>query len=264
MCFDCIHEKTALLFGGDADKPSMEARTSSQFPKEDPFYPGQALLQVIVAGTELSQAEAITAFRRLYARDPVADARLLQLMKAAPLSEVPRILHTLAAVSDGKRLVHGLMRYLTHPDTRIRAEAALLIARGQRSPARVHYLLDDDDPRVRANVVEGFSAWNRDPELLSRPLRDSNHRVVCNAIVSLFSLDAGRARRLLCDALARKDWKFRAAATWAIGASGCASLYPLADRMQNDPHPSVRFNALRAMSTLRRLSVSGFTDRTAC
>ena len=115
----------------------MEVRRRSQVQSEDRFDPGQTLLHVIVAGGELSQADAIAAFRRLYARDPTADARLLQLMKDAPHSEVPRILHILVAVSDGKRLVQGLLQYLTHLDTRIRAEAALLVARGQQSLTRL-------------------------------------------------------------------------------------------------------------------------------
>ena len=221
-------------------------------PVEERFDPTLTLLHVIVAGERLSHAEAVAAFRRLYARDPAADARLLEFMKDGREAEVPRVLQILAAVSDGRRLVPGLLQYLAHSDPRVRAEAALLIARGQPNPKRVLRMLDDPDARVRANVVEGFSTWNRDPDLLNRPLSDSHHRVVCNAVVSLFALHPDRARFFVSRLLEHDDWKFRAAATWALGATGSAELYGLAERMQDDVHPSVRFNALRAMSTLRR------------
>ena len=230
----------------------MHPQRRSSVPAEDRFDPTLSLLHAIVAGETMTHAEAVAAFRRLYARDPTVDARLLQLMKDGPACETPRILRILAAASDGKRLVQGLLRYLSHSDPGVRAEVALLIARGQQSPPLVKHLLQDPDPRVRANAVEGFSTWNRDPELLSQPLRDPHHRVVCNALVSLFALDRLSAYSVLAGLLQHKDWRFRAAATWAIGASGRADLYSSAERMQSDAHPSVRFNALRAMSTLKR------------
>ena len=230
----------------------MDAQRRSHVPAEDRFDPTLALLHVIVSGENLTHAEAVAAFRRLYARDPAVDARLVQFMKEGPQTEVPRILQILASISDGRRIVQGLVQYLTHRDPRVRAEAALLICRGQPNPGLVRRLLDDPDPRVRANVVEGFSVWNRDPQLLAGPLCDPHHRVVCNAVVSLFGLHRVPARALLERLLDHEDWRFRAAATWAVGACGCRELYPVAERMQHDRHPSVRFNAHRAMSTLRR------------
>lgn len=231
----------------------MHPQRRSSVPAEDRFDPTLSLLHAIVAGDTMTHAEAVTALRRLYARDPSVDARLLELMKEGPASEIPRLLRILSAASDGKHLVQGLLRYLSHPDPAVRAEAALLVARGQQSPALIKHLLQDRDPRVRANTVEGFSTWNRDPELLSQPLRDPHHRVICNAVVSLFALDRLRAYSVVAGLLEHPDWKFRAAATWAIGASGRSDLYPMAERMQSDAHPSVRFNALRAMSTLKRV-----------
>ena len=231
----------------------MDAQRRREPPVEDRFHPTFTLLHMIAAGGSLPHSEAVAAFRRLYARDPAVDARLLQFMKDGAQADVPRILKILASVSDGKRLVQGLLQYLTHPEPCVRAEAAFLIARGQPNPARVIRMLEDPDPRVRSNVVEGFSTWNRNVALLNGPLRDPHHRVVCNALVALFALDWRRARLLLEHLLQHEDWKFRAAATWATGASGCAELYLIAERMQHDPHPSVRFNALRAMSALKRI-----------
>jgi hypothetical protein len=230
----------------------MEQQRVNRVPHEHRCDTVVTLLHAIVSGETLTHADAIAAFRTLYAREPSADGRLLQFMKDGPVKETPRILNILAHVSDGKRLVQGLLQYISDPDPRVRAEAALLVARGRRDLRWVLCMLKDPDPRVRANVVEGFSAWNRDPGFLSLPLQDVNHRVVCNAIVAMFGLDPARARVLLDEVLLHHDWRFRAAGTWAIGASGCQDLYAAAERMQADVHASVRFNALRAMSVLRR------------
>lgn len=230
----------------------MEEQKRTRVPLEQRCDPVGSLLRAIVSGGNLSQAEAIAAFRTLYERDPAADARLVQLMKDTPDADMARVFNVLAHVSNGKRLVQGLLQYLSDRDPRVRAGAALLVARGQRDVRWALGMMKDPDPRVRANVVEGFSEWNRDPRLLLRALQDEHHRVVCNAIVAMFALDSLRARVLLTQVLKHEDWRFRAAATWAIGASGCHDLYALAERMQSDAHPSVRFNALRAMSALRR------------
>src|SRR5688500_14634260 len=64
-----------------ADKRGMDVQRRSAVPLEGRFDQPFTLLHVIVAGQSLSHAEAVAAFRRLYAREPTADVRLLRFMK---------------------------------------------------------------------------------------------------------------------------------------------------------------------------------------
>jgi HEAT repeat protein len=68
----------------------------------------------------------------------------------------------------------------------------------------------------------------------------------------MYRIRPARARVLLEKLLAHEDWQFRAAATWACGAIGSPELEQLALQMRKDPHPSVRFNALRAATAIRQ------------
>src|SRR5690606_24625242 len=131
-----------------------------------------------------------------------------------------RVLRLLAVVSNGQRLVSSLLPLLASEDTAVRELAALLIGRGRTSLGWARDMMKHPESRVRANVIEGVRSWSRDIELLELAAHDSHHRVVCNALVSMYALRPERARYLLELQLAHPDWQFRAAATWACGAIG--------------------------------------------
>jgi HEAT repeat protein len=209
-----------------------------------------------ICSSNLSDSEALEVLRRAYRRDHRIELLLIQRAKDDP-RWLMRVLRLLVAVSDGQRTVAALLPVLESTEASVRELAALLIARGQKNPTWAREMMNDSDPRVRANVIEGVRARNRDIHLLNKAIRDPHHRVVCNAIVSLYGCRPARARILLEKQLTHADWQFRAAATWACGAIGDAALEELITRMRQDPHPSVRWNALRAASALRRS-----TDRT--
>jgi HEAT repeat protein len=113
-------------------------------------------------------------------------------------------------------------------------------------------MLDDPDPRCRSAVVDGIRSWNTDEALLHKALSDKSHRVVCSALVNLWHINREHSRHMLECLLGHEDYRFRAAATWALGACGCTTLRSLAERMKQDEHPSVRWNALRALSAIHR------------
>jgi HEAT repeat protein len=162
------------------------------------------------------------------------------------------VLRLLSEHSDGSRLVPGLMPLIRSADSRLRARAALLIARGTRSEALAAQLLTDPDPRVRANVLEGIADWLSGPQLLRESIRDPHHRVVTTAAVALERHDPEEAARVLRACAENGDWRFRAAAAWAIGQARLAALADVVERLRQDAETPVRWNALRAIGLLRR------------
>ena len=204
-----------------------------------------------ICNPETSDAEALKLLQAAYARDERIEVLLLEHAKDDPRG-LPRVLRLLAAVSNGQRLVAGLLPLLESESAPNRELVVLLIARGRTNLAWALAMMNDPDPRVRANVIEGSRLWSRDIRLLNRAVQDQHHRVVCNGIVSLYRIKPGRARVLLEKNLTHEDWQFRAAATWACGAIGTPELEELVMKMRKDPHPSVRFNALRAATAIRQ------------
>lgn len=197
-------------------------------------------------------AEATASFRALCAAQPAMEAQFLQYMKVHRPERAGFALRMLTDVSDGRRLMTGLQQYLRSGTPTLRAQAALLIARGSRNLLWVEDMLTDSDPRVRAAVMDGIRTWNTDERILHKALADESHRVVCSAVVNLWHVNQSHSRHMLECLLAHTNWRFRASGTWALGACGCPTLRPLAIRMKTDPHPSVRWNALRALSAIHR------------
>jgi HEAT repeat protein len=204
-----------------------------------------------ICSAETSDAEALKLFQTAYARDPRIEALLLERAKEQG-EWLPRVLRLLAGVSDGKRLVAGLLPLLQSEEASVRELAVLLIARGRTNPAWALEMMKHPDPRIRANVIEGIRLWSRDMHVLDKAVQDSHHRVVCSGIVSMYRLRPDRARPLLEQQITHEDWQFRAAAAWACGAIGLPELEELVVKLRTDQHASVRWNALRAATAIRR------------
>jgi HEAT repeat protein len=196
--------------------------------------------------------EAADKLRALCEQSPSTEVEFLKYAQSERPEQAVNALGLLSAVSDGRRLVTSLQPYLQSDNPALRSKAALLIARGSRNRAWVESMLDDPDPRCRSAVVDGIRSWNTDEALLHKALSDGSHRVVCSALVNLWQINREHSRHMLECLLGHDDYRFRAAATWALGACGCPTLRPLAERMKQDSHPSVRWNALRALSAIHR------------
>jgi HEAT repeat protein len=141
-------------------------------------------------------------------------------------------------------------------DPVLQAKAALMLARANVNTDLLLELMTNPDSRVRANVVEGHQPKAPDYEILQRAIEDSHHRVVCNALVIMADIRPQVAARILRKLTASPDRKFRAGAAWAIGQCAHLQLTSELNLLRTDPHPNVRFNALRS---LVKLSAAGST-----
>jgi HEAT repeat protein len=198
--------------------------------------------------------EALRLARQM--RQETTDLSLRLLRCAAEMRESGtdpdprRLLALLSDAPGGARLAYALIPYMRSADPQIRSKAALLIARTGFSLQWALRQLEDPDPRVRANVVEGIGASPEPRRFLGalrRAARDPHHRVATTALIVLVRLGAQTAAEDLREMASHPDPRFRAAAAWAMGQVGAAQFEPVLQTLRRDPHHAVRFCALRAL-----------------
>ncbi|HEY3839783.1 MAG TPA: HEAT repeat domain-containing protein [Bryobacteraceae bacterium] len=216
---------------------------------------------LIDPATPPPMAESIAAFARRV--DPQLPAKLvgfvLERTEAEPPECLERVLGLLKSMPDAANFRPLLTPLLRHPNARLRAKVALLVGEGNRNRTWFERRMLEEDPRVRANVIE--SAGPAVAEDL-RPMfwaaaSDANNRVVGNALVALYRLGEAESVGRLYDLVSHPDPAFRATAVWAIGETGDTRFLPVLARILSDPNETIKAATFRAMQKLRgRESVS--------
>lgn len=132
------------------------------------------------------------------------------------------LLGLLDALSGALALMPMLEPLRQSNDPKVRARMALLLGRITRAQNWCEALETDEDPRVRANVMEShWSAGGQTvPECYTHGLEDSHHRVVANALVGLYLQGDTSAVSGMVNMAQHHDGVFRAAAAWAMGRTG--------------------------------------------
>lgn len=186
------------------------------------------------------------------ARRALGDEADGQKQSAPPV--VQRALALLGALSPGERIIPFLLRACRIPDQRISSQVARLAGR-YRARGLLVRLLEDANPRVRANAVESLADaryLSDRRELLWRASADEHHRVVVNALVALARLGEQEALTRLEGLALHPAPEFRAAAAWGMGELGEPRFRPILNRLYHDDSGIVRRNALRALVRLRK------------
>jgi HEAT repeats len=239
--------------------------------KKEPDSPGiqfliavlveSGLLLQVLTDPGLSRERALEVARAAMAHDSMTDVILARLMAqslSGPDEELSaeqtgRIMEVLGEISDGSRIFSSLVRLLRHPNSSVRSKAVLMIGRGSRSTRWVRHRLEDADPRVRANALEGL--WgvktNEARELLQSLVHDPNNRVAGNAILGLYRLgDPSVIPELM--ALARHESAmFRATAAWVMGESGDPRFTEVLAGLMRDSNAILRKRAFSALGCIR-------------
>ncbi len=186
------------------------------------------------------------------ARRALGDEADGQKQSAPPV--VRRALALLAALSPGERIIPFLLRACRIPDQRISSQVARLAGR-YRARGLLLRLLEDANPRVRANAVESLADARHlsdRRELLWRASTDEHHRVAVNALVALARLGEQEALTRLEQLAQHQAPEFRAAAAWGMGRLGEPRFQPVLSLLYQDDCGIVRRNALRALVRLRK------------
>lgn len=171
-------------------------------------------------------AQFLAICRRLKEIDDLIDVKLARLMPGRhedtlplPADAVLRLLDTLNAISEGPRLVLMLGHLTHHPNERIASKATMLMGRRLRNPHWVRQQMTSEDPRVRANVIEGLWGVNTMAarKSLGEALKDANNRVVGNALFGLHLLGDPIAPKMTRSMIQDKRANFRRTAAWLMG-----------------------------------------------
>ncbi len=170
--------------------------------------------------------EALRLARAAKQLDGRLDSKLLQHLANSfpgwpddlPEAEIVNALEVIDEISDCASIVLPLMMLTKLRQPRLRSKAVKLMARGSRNAGWAKLLLSDNDPRTRANLIEGVGAQTGDQitVLLREAAQDTNHRVAVTALLGLCragdQASCEEIRKLASDG----DPNFRKAAAWAL------------------------------------------------
>ncbi|MDX1981021.1 MAG: HEAT repeat domain-containing protein [Bryobacteraceae bacterium] len=222
------------------------------------------LLSIALADPDaFTTKTAITLARNLSRMDPYLDAKLIRKMfredgtcaADADPAAGHRILEIIDAVSDGTRLVPALMKLAKHKDKRIQSKATLLLARAHHNPEWFAAQMTNQDPRVRANAIEGLlktGATRKQVEAVWQAAKDPHHRVVTTALLVLLRAGEAQAAERLQQLAENSTEPFRLAAAWAMGESGDARFLETLQRMAKTEAGNVRRMAIKGAVSLRK------------
>ena len=227
---------------------------------------GRDMLFEALSDPALSHDQAVAAARsasQVYSMMDVSLAKTVAgdgfSQKVAP-ARAKRMLDILSELSGGSHALGSLRSMLRHPDPYLRSKAVLMIGRGERGSGWAQHRMAEDDPRVRANVVEAL--WGRDTEEARAVLRsatsDPHNRVVGNALLGLYRLGDVAAISGLFQMAAKESEMFRASGAWAMGETGDPRFAELLARMLGDPSNTVR---KRAFESLRHMKAAAARAR---
>jgi HEAT repeat protein len=181
------------------------------------------------------------------------------LSRSAAMTKVFRGLEVLEGMlggnpSEENRLVTLLRPFLRSGDPVIASKCVLILGRRSRSVALFRRIMEENDYRIRANLIEAL--WRRDePEvrqLLLKALEDPHQRVIANAAFGLFLLDVPAWTAGLEKLLNSRHPVFRASGIWLLRTAAPADALERVGKFIRDPDPRVKRAAFDALVKLRR------------
>jgi hypothetical protein len=206
-----------------------------------------------------SKETALEMIKSAAARDEALHLKVARILReqctaARPnLNLIGRTLDVLDTAASPRVFIALVRPILRDCDPQVQSKCVLMLARRETDLLWAYKLLESADPRLRANVVEGF--WeNNSPgvrQFFERASRDSHHRVVGNAAYGLRLQKAPEFDSVLERMHNSPDPMFRHTLTWLIGKIAEPDLFPLLKLLIRDADPAVRSGAFLAVASLR-------------
>lgn len=182
---------------------------------------GKSLVTLISDCNQFDLRQACRVTKIALEEDPDFDRKLVDLVRSGSASspdQIVRVLGVLEAVCAPPRLLAHILN-LKHLEGRVRSKLTLMVGRLTRDPDWLRQQLEDENPRIRANAIEGLWDVRAEglEELLRSALHDPHHRVAANAALALHKIGNASAVPRIYAMLRHADEMFRRAAIWAIG-----------------------------------------------
>jgi HEAT repeat protein len=223
------------------------------------------LLAVLADPQTFTQRSAVALAKSLSLLDPQLDAKLLKQFMPDDgehpysIDSLERVLEIVDAVSDGKRLVPFLMKLQRHKESRIRSKVALILVRANRNTDWLAEQLSDDDPRIRANAIEGMletQPGEKEVAQLWEAAGDAHHRVATTSLLVLIKNGHRKAWEDLMQLTKHSSELFRAAAAWAMGMTGDPEFLNVLQKMVRGDSGAATRMALKASVMIRKNQIS--------
>jgi HEAT repeats len=203
--------------------------------------------------------EAIALGQILIRASPSFDERITSLLPSLNGNDKPfgidvesaeRALEILDEISPGRRIVSMIKHLTAHPHERISSKVALLIGKRSKDSSWGRRILKNaTDARLRANTIESLWGANTSDviELFHECLRDSDNRVVGNAIVGLHTSGDPASINAVLRIAGDPNPRLRMTAAWAMGRIGDPSFISVLTGLARDQDVDVRRTALRSL-----------------
>lgn len=179
--------------------------------------------------------------------------RIALALQAEPLPDgfrADRMIELLGRITPPARLLPLLDRVMPSSNSRIRSKAWKLYATASLDLSWAKQHIDDEDPRVAANVIEAL--WRAEPtaelhDIFRVAALQERNRVAGNGLVGLFSFEDPLAVEIVNRMAAHTDPSFRATAAWVIGRVYWREGTEILKALKKDVCEKVRINADRSI-----------------
>jgi hypothetical protein len=136
-----------------------------------------------------------------------------------------------------------------------------MIGRRLQNGNSTETMLNEPDSRVRANAVE--SLWGSGAPstrvLMRLALKDTNQRVVANAMYGLYRLQDQSIISSILTMASHEKPAFRVSAAWTMGETGDPRFAPALEKLSSDLYAAVRKTAVKALARVRRTEETATT-----
>lgn len=181
----------------------------------------KSLVTLIADTNQFDLRQACRVTKIALEQDPEFDKKLVEWVRSGTAStpdQIVRVLMVLESVCTAPRLLAHVL-HLKHLEGRVRSKLTLMVGRLTRDPQWLRRQLEDDNPRVRANAIEGLWDVRADglEDLLRAAMYDPHQRVAANAALALHKIGDVSAISRIYAMLLHPDEAFRRAGLWAVG-----------------------------------------------
>lgn len=168
------------------------------------------------------------------------------------IAVLPRALELLAGLQDYSVFLPHLQVLTKYTNPYIRSKAVKSFCQLRPTKSVIQRQTESADDRVRANAVEAMWHVPTDDarELFRAAAKDTNHRVVLNALVGLYFLEEPTAFDEILALADHSSTEFRKAAVWALGFIADPRARNTLEKLMVDASLLVRLNAQRALAKL--------------
>lgn len=195
---------------------------------------------------------AKTAAKLLYQINENIVKSLALLAHHPPPTRCLKILDILSDLTHAGNFPKHLFQLLSDKDSTIRSKIATVTGKFSNNPMLFKHFLNDEDSRVRANIIEWTVGVN-DASIIDTVmvyLEDENNRVQANASKVIYEHEDQRGLTTLMEMLDSPDDMKRVSGAWAVGEVREITVTQRLEELSREPKQKVAEHGLKALEKI--------------